>query len=157
MFFCFCFFFLFNLLFIHYSLCKVCVNNLKVWGTLMQLRHNKKNFLGYIRNLKDLQIFFQNLLSKNYWWKNTLSLSKVLICYEIETFTTWSPLEVWRWHNFSIFVDNIKNRFVDVSTISHHLQTAWKVSSVKGQHRWKNLITIISSWKHVHFSKNSFF
>ena len=96
-------------------------------------------------------------MSKNYWWKNTLSLSKVLVCYEIETFTTWSPLEVWRWHNFSISVDNIKNRFVDVSTISHHPQTAWKVSSVKGQQRWKNLITIISSWKYVHVSKNPLF
>ena len=30
---------------------------------------------------------FQNLLSKNYWWKYTLSLSKVIIYHEIETFT----------------------------------------------------------------------
>ena len=50
-----------------------------------------------------------------------------------------STLEVWRWHHFSIFVDNIKNRFVVYSTISHYSQTAWKVSSVKGQHDWTNL------------------
>ena len=67
-----------------------------------------------------------------------------------------SPLEVWRWHHFSIFVDNIKNRFVVYSTISHYSQTAWKVSSVKGQHHWKNLKTTIWSWKHIHFSKNLF-
>ena len=44
-------------------------------------------------NLNEPQILFQNLLSKNYWWKNTLTLSKVLIYYEIETFTkksSWS-------------------------------------------------------------------
>ena len=121
------------------------------------LCHNEKEFFGYIWNLNDPQIFFQNLLSKNYCWKNTRSLSKILICYETETFTTWRPLEVWRWHHFSILVDNIKNWFVDVSTISHHPQAIWKVSSMKGQHHWKNLITIMSSWKHVYFSKNPFF
>ena len=29
----------------------------------------------------DSQILLQNLLSQNYWWKNTLPRSKVLICY----------------------------------------------------------------------------
>ena len=66
-----------------------------------------------------------------------------------------SPLEVCRWHHFLIFVDNIGLWYV--STIPHYLQTAWRESSVKHQHRWKNLITIISSWKHIHFSKNLFF
>ena len=120
----------------------------------MQLCHNERNLLGYIWNLNDSQIFFQNLQSKNYWWKNTLSLSKVLICDDIETLPKEST---WSFKMTSIFVNNIKNQFMDVSTISHHPQNAWKKSSVKGQHRWKNLITIISSWKHVHFSKNSFF
>ena len=67
-----------------------------------------------------------------------------------------SPLEVWKLHHFSIFVDNIKNWFMVVSTISHHPHNAWKERRVKGQHHWKNLITIISSWKHVPFSKNPF-
>ena len=105
-------FYLFIYLFIHYSFCRVCINNLKVCGTLMQLCQNEINFLGYTWNLNDPQIFFHNLLSKNYWWKNTLSLSKLLICDEIETFPQKSPLEVWRWHHFSIFVDNIKTRCV---------------------------------------------
>ena len=43
--------------------------------------------------------------------KNTLTLSKVLLYFEIE-FSLRSPLEVWRWHHFSIIIDNIKNRFV---------------------------------------------
>ena len=67
----------------------------------------KEISLDTLWNLNDPQILFQNLLSKNYWWKNTLTLSKVLIYYEIT-----NPLEVWKWHHFSIFVDNIKNRFV---------------------------------------------
>ena len=92
----------------------------------------KEISLDTLWNLNDPQILFQNLLSKNYLWRNTLSLSKVIIYYEIETFTkksTWS----WRWHHFSIFLDNIKNRFVVYSTISHYSQTAWKMCSVKGQ------------------------
>ena len=78
---------LFNCLFIYYSFWRVYINNLKVWGTLMQFCHNERNFLGYIWNLNDPQLLFQNLLSKNYWWKNTLSLSKVLMFHEIETYT----------------------------------------------------------------------
>ena len=46
----------------------------------------KEIFLDTLWNLHDPQILFQNLLSKK-WLKNTLSLSKVLIYYEIETFT----------------------------------------------------------------------
>ena len=46
----------------------------------------KEVSLGTLWNLNDPQILFQNLLSKNYWWKNTLTLSKVLIYFEIETF-----------------------------------------------------------------------
>ena len=44
-------------------------------------------------NLNDPQLLFQNVLSKYYWWKSTLPLSKVLIYYEVETFTrksSWS-------------------------------------------------------------------
>ena len=67
--------------------------------------------------------------------------------------TERSPRELWRRHHFSIFVDNIKTRFADASTISHQPQTTWKECSVKNQHRWKNFMTIISSSKHVHFSK----
>ena len=58
----------------------------------------KEISLDTLWNLKDPQILFQNLLSKNYWWKNTLSLSKVLIYYEIETFTKksfWSLKITW--------------------------------------------------------------
>ena len=47
-----------------YSFCRICVSN-------------------------DPLILFQKLLSRNYWWKNT-SVSKVLIYYEIESFTTKS-------------------------------------------------------------------
>ena len=61
------FFVLFNHLFIHYSFCRVCINNMKVWGTLMQFYHNEWN-------LKNPQILFQNLLYKSCWWKNTLFL-----------------------------------------------------------------------------------
>ena len=43
------------------------------------------------------------------------------------------------------------------STISHHPANCLKGKQRKGQHHWKNLIRIISSWKHVHFSKNPFF
>ena len=111
--------------------------------------------LDTLWNLNYSQILLQNLLSKNYWWKNTLSLSKVIIMRL--KLSLRSPLEVWRWHHFSIFKDNIKNRFVVYSTISHYSQTASKVSSVKSQHRWNNLKTIISSWKYVHFSNNLFF
>ena len=53
----------------------------------------KEISLDTLWNLKDPQILFQKLLSKNYWWKNTLTLSEVLIYYEIETLTkksTWS-------------------------------------------------------------------
>ena len=104
----------------------------------------KEISLDTLWNLNDPQILFQNLLSKNYLWKNTLSLSKVTVIMRVKL-SLRSPLEVWRWHHFSIFVDNIKNRFVVYSTISLYSQTAWKVSSVKGQHPWKNLKTIISS------------
>ena len=79
-------------LFIHYSFCGLYINNLNVWGTLMQLYHDEINFPGYIRNSSDPKILFHNLLSKNYCWKNTLTHSKVLICYEIER----SSLKVWR-------------------------------------------------------------
>ena len=94
----------------------------------------KEISLDALWNLNDPQILFQNLLSKNYWWKNTLSLSKVLIYYEIGPFTKEVPLT---------FEDDIIFRFLYITL----------KSSMMGQHRWKNLITIISSWKHVHFSK----
>ena len=45
----------------------------------------KEISLDTLWNLNGPQILFQNLLSKNYWWKNNLTLSKVLIYYEIET------------------------------------------------------------------------
>ena len=47
----------------------------------------KEIFLDALWNLNDPQILFQNLLAKNYWWKNTLTISKIIIYYEIETFT----------------------------------------------------------------------
>ena len=52
-------------------------------------------------------ILFQNLQSKNY-----ISLSKVIICYEIETFTKEVHFRFEDDIIFFIFVDNIKNRFV---------------------------------------------
>ena len=51
----------------------------------------KEISLDKLWNLNDPQFFFQNLLSKNYWWKNTLSLSKVLI-YS----STWSLKIIFR-------------------------------------------------------------
>ena len=45
-------FYLIIYLFIYYSFCRVCINNLKVWGNLMQLCHNERNFLGYIMKFK---------------------------------------------------------------------------------------------------------
>ena len=89
-----CTFFRFIYSFIYYSFCNVCINNLKVLGTLMQLYHNEWNFPEYTWNLSNQQIVFQNLLSKNCWWKNTLSLSKVLMLWDLQ-FCQRSPLEVW--------------------------------------------------------------
>ena len=83
-----------------------------MWRTLMQLCHNERNFLGVaLWNLNDPQILLQNLLSKNYWWKNTLSLSKVLIYYEIETFTKEVPLT---------FEDDIIFRFLYITLGTQH-------------------------------------
>ena len=42
-------FYLIIYLFIHYSFCRVYINNLKVWGTLTQLCHNERNFLGNMK------------------------------------------------------------------------------------------------------------
>ena len=143
------FFVFFNYLFIHYSFCTVCINNLKVWGFLTQLCHNERNFLG---NMKFKQS--PNFVSEFTVWNFRY---RFLVYHEIETFTKEVHLK---------FEDDIIFRFLYiiltiglwyVSTISHNLQTAWKESSEKDQHRWKNLVTIISSWKHAHFSKNPFF
>ena len=77
----------------------------------MQFNHNKRIFLGYIWILNDPHFFFpQNLQSKNYWWKSTLSLSKVLICDEIDTFTKEIHLKFEDDIIFRLFVDNIKNQ-----------------------------------------------
>ena len=86
----------------------------------------KEISLDTLWNLNDPQILFQNLLSKNYWWKNTLSLSKVLIYYEIENFTKEVPLKFEDGSIFRFLYITLKIGLWYVSTISHHPQTAWK-------------------------------
>ena len=78
---------------------------------------------------------FQCLLSRNYWWKNTLSLSKVLMFWDWN-FHQRSPLEVWRWHYSSFFVDNIKHGFV---VCLLHIPPL--TNCLKGkQHKWSSLL-----------------
>ena len=112
------FFVFFNYLFIHYSFCTVCINNLKVWGFLTQLCHNERNFLG---NMKFKQS--PNFVSEFTVWNFRY---RFLVYHEIETFTKEVHLK---------FEDDIIFRFLYiiltiglwyVSTISHNLQTAWK-------------------------------
>ena len=58
-----------------------CIYNFKVWETLTQLYQNARNILRHKWNINYSKILLQNLLSKSYWWKNTLHLYKVL-CYK---------------------------------------------------------------------------
>ena len=111
--------------------------------------------------------------------KKTLSVSKVVICHEIESFTEEVPLKFkndvifwflqitlkiglcyrnttdWPYWSHQNIISAANFNFLNVLTINHHL-TALKERSMKSQHRWKNLITIIWIWKRILF-KESFF